>query len=289
MCSQWIRLLVVGAIFEIVLIASPLAAQNQPGQQGNPARQAPFVLSPQEEAQVEHVLKAWEQRSHKVRTVGYKFDRFRYDPVWGPKTEEGRIGALTDIGNLWYAAPDRASYSVPEGDRQERWVSNGKAIFQYDFRRRQVFEHQLSPELRGQAVATAPLALLLSVSTSPLRQRFFVRVTRTDPQKQETWLEAYPRFAYDATRLDHVEIILASATLEPRALQFHYRNEVREVYVLSAINPADRQSPQENPFDARIPAGWQRVAEERPPNKPVSSFLSQWWVKLLLPVQIDTE
>ena len=291
MRSRWSRPLAIATIFLVVLVASPLAAQNrdQPGQQsmttGQP--QAPFLLSPQEEAQVERVLKAWEQRGQKVRTFGCKFDRFRYDPVWGQKTEDGKIEAITDVGKIWYAAPDKASYSIPDGDRQERWVCNGKSIFQYDFRKRQVLQYQVPAEQQGKAISAGPLALLFSVTAAPLRQRFFVRIARTDSEKHDVWLDAYPRFAYDAARLDHVEIILASPTMEPLAMQFHQRNEVRDVYVLSTINM--NPPPQENPFEARVPAGWQKVAEEHPPNKPVASFLNEWWVKLLLPVQIDNE
>src|SRR3989304_1766652 len=63
--------------------------QSQPPQ-GNPAPQPPpqpFTLTPQEEAQLDRVLTAWEQKGREIKTFDCSFVRWEYD-----RSEERRVG-----------------------------------------------------------------------------------------------------------------------------------------------------------------------------------------------------
>ena len=235
-----------------------------------PQPQPPFVLSPQEEAQLNQVLQAWEQRGQEVHKFDCKFTRFRYDPVWGKRDENGQPIPFKDMGDIHYAAPDKGSFHIPDGDRQERWICDGKAIFQYDFRKKQVLEYRLPPELQGKAISDGPLPFLFGSTANQLRQRYYLKMTQVDQAKKEIWLLALPRFQRDAANFSQAEIILSFPSMQPAALQLFQPNKVRDVYVLadSGVNKTDLRRIFEDVFNARVPMGWQKVVEDTASGKP---------------------
>ena len=77
----------------------------------------PFQLTQQEQAQVDQVLKKWEQMSKEIKTYDSKFVIWEYDlnfPIRDPKAPPGAQlqPNYTDQGILKYAMPDKGIYRI---------------------------------------------------------------------------------------------------------------------------------------------------------------------------------
>jgi TIGR03009 family protein len=237
--------------------AQPAVAQPAAPQPAN----APFQLTQQQEAEVDRVLKLWEQYSGGVKNFDCKFKRWVYDPVFGPVDKP----AFEDLGTLTFEAPDRAKYEV-EGSRAEKWICDGKSIFEYNFQKKQMVEHKLPPEYQGKAIANGPLPFVFGAKADQLKQRYFVRIiTPREKQGQETWLQVYPRYQQDAANFQRAELILANQNMTPTALSLYEPNEKNHTtyaFYDTVINDPLRIL--KNPFSATTPLGWQKVVEESP-------------------------
>ena len=247
----------------------------------------PFVLTPAEQAQLDRLLLFWEKSSQNIKTFRCNFTRWEYDPVFGPPEKP----LFRDQGELRYAAPDKGLYSV-DGTRAEKWISDeggqgrsgrwaasegraekwicdGKSIFEYDFQRKRVVEHKLPPQLQGKAVADGPVPFLFGAKAEQLSRRYWLRIVTPPGTQGEVWLDAYPKFLADAQNFRHVELILAVGQNEvrPSAVQIHHPNgKNRTVYQFESavVNKTGVRDVFEDPFHARVPAGWQKLVEDAP-------------------------
>jgi len=222
----------------------------------------PFRLTPQQNAQVDHVLRVWEKHSSMVKTFECPFTRFEYDLVFGPQDKPKYI----DQGNIKFAAPDKGYFEVL-GQRPEKWVCNGKSIFEYKFNSRQVVEHQLPPEIQGKGITDGPLPFMFGARAEKLKSRYFVRIVTPKQIKNQIWLETYPKFQRDAANYSRVDVILNTRNMQPSAIQVHSPNEKnRTVYKLDdnpKINATDLFSfLKDDPFQARAPLGWTKIVEQ---------------------------
>jgi len=240
----------------------PVAPRHPTLQRRPPARQpmrAPFLLRPHEQAQLDRALNAWEQHSAGVKTFACEFKRWEYDLVWGP-TDKARF---EDVGVIKYAAPDRGLFKV-EGDRAEHWICDGKSFWQYDFARKLLIEHKLPPHMQGKAIRNGPLPFLFGTKAADLKQRYFLRVITPQGVRDQTWLEAYPRFQADAANFSRAELILDNRAMTPFALQIHLPNgKTRTAYRFHKIVINDPLGfLKGNPFHASRPRGWKTITEE---------------------------
>ena len=259
----------------------------QPGVQ-QPVRRLPpappFTLTPQQQAQVDQVLRLWEQRNSKVKTFDTGFRRWVYDTVFGRPDQP----KFVDLGVIKYAAPDRGMFRVDtttgkdgrevpiEDARAEHWISDGKSIVEYNHVKKQMIVHKLPPELQGKAIADGPLPFLFGSSAQQLKQRYFIRVIAPPPNVQgQICLEAYPRFQKDAANFHHAQFMITIDKMEPFALKLIQPNTkdfiVYQFYE-TVINDPMRMF-RGDPFRANKPMGWQSIVEEpastqarRPPN-----------------------
>ena len=242
-----------------------LQRRADPQQTTQPAPAAPFVLTPDEQAQLDQVLAAWEQRGTKVKSFESKFTRWQYDQVFGKET--------TDQGEVKYASPDKGAFQVL-GEQPEHWICDGKSIFEYKFVTKQLIEHKLPPELQGQGITDSPLPFLFGSTAAQLKQRYFLRLVTPPNVQGQVWLEARPRYQADAQNFQRAEVILASATMLPAAIQTHEINgKTRTVYKFERpqVNPSDPLRGLDplrifdrDPFKPSLPRGWTKVVEEAP-------------------------
>lgn len=231
----------------------------------------PFVLSPQEQQQLNFALQAWEQRSKNVKTFECKFTRYEYDPLWGGDPNKARY---EDAGQIKFASPDKGMYRV-DGPRPEHWICDGQSVFEYNFQKKELIEYKLPPELRGKAISDGPLPFLFGAEAEKLKHRYYLRVT-SQPNQQDIWLEAYPKFQRDAANFRRAELILRA--MQPYGLKIHSPNGKNStVYVFEDIrvnenNPlAPLRFFQSDPFHAITPRGWQKIVEPgtaQPANAP---------------------
>ncbi len=243
----------------------------------------PFQLEPVEQSFVDQILQMWEDSSATVKTFDCQFERWEYDPVFGPGDE---IPMIKSTGQLTYAKPDKGSFKIEsierfvakdpakptEGDYQlqqhevgEHWVCDGKAIFEYKHDKKQLVVQPLPPEMRGQSIVDGPLPFLFGAEAAKLKARYWIRSRESKPDT--IWLEAFPRTQTDAANYHHVDVMLDRKTMTPSAIQVYMPNgRNRAVYMfqnqktnatLNQLFGALFASP-------RTPLGWTRVVEELP-------------------------
>jgi TIGR03009 family protein len=256
----------------------------------------PFVLSEVDLNNVRQTLQFWQTASDKVKTFKSEFTRLEYDKVWNPGTERPMI---ISTGALSYSKPDRGSFEIqtisrwtktdpnnaaPEapGDYIEQkaeigehWVCDGKAIYEYDQRNKQLRETVIPEELRGVKIVDGPLPFLFGAQADKLMERYWIRVKQSDAA--QIFLEAYPRRQSDAVNYERVEVILERKTMQPTAIQVYLPGgQQRHVYTFAepSVN-GTMDAVFGTLFKApRTPIGWKRVRVEEselPPANPPQS------------------
>ena len=181
-------------------------------------RAAPyFRLSPEDEAVVQLVLKKWEEKNAGVKTFSCSFtlSEFNNRLQLNPRQPQEPVKRT---GRLSYAAPDRGMYQVdsePEKNNGEHWVCDGKAIYEVrEVPEKQIIERRLPENLKGKAIADAPLPFVFGSTAEKMEQRFWIRVstpdrnhTQIDLRKGQVLLEALPKTQQDAANFQLVQVI----------------------------------------------------------------------------------
>ncbi len=176
------------------------------------------------------------------------------------------------------AAPDRGLFRVDstekdgkdtpiDDSRAEHWISDGKAIFEFNPTKKQVIEHRLPRELRGKAIADSPLPFLFGAEAKKLKQRYFIRLTTPPSNVQDQiWLEAYPRYQQDAANFHHAQFIITKKTMEPYGLNIvQPNNKDHTAYRFFEIVVNDHlRFFKVDPFRPFTPLGWQKIIDEPP-------------------------
>jgi TIGR03009 family protein len=244
---------------------------------------APFQLSPVDQQYVDQILKMWEESSTKIKTFDCKFERWEYDPVFGPGND---IPSIKSHGQLTYSKPDRGSFKIndiyryvrqeqnqpgeyvlQEHEVGEHWVCDGKAVYEYKHDKKQLVVQALPPQLRGTAIVDGPLPFLFGAEAEKLKARYWLRVKQSNATT--IWLEAYPRGQTDAANYHHVEVMLERKKMMPEAIQVHMPNgRSRAVYMFQdpTVNGTMNQLFGSIFMSPRTPLGWKRVVQEAPQN-----------------------
>ena len=260
-----------------VPVLTPRAPRQPPVEQ--PAK-PPFVLTPQQEAQVDAVLSQWETHNRGIKTFDCMFKRWIYDVVFGPPN----VPKFVDIGELKYASPDKGSFyakltvkgdkEVPiEDARAEHWICDGKSIFELNPTKKQLIEHKLPPELQGKAIADGPLPFLFGAEAKKLKDRYWIRLLGASDPNGRIMLEAFPRYQQDAANFSSAQFIIDSKTMSPFALRLIQPNKkdfITYQFYEIVENNAWRMF-QGDPFRPFTPLGWQKVVEEAPTPPPTQA------------------
>ena len=267
----------------------PLPQQGAASQPQQPPP-APFTLTPQEESQLDNVLKAWEQKSKDIKTFDCSFKRWEYDPVFPKPNADPNAPAYIELGIIKYATPDKGVFQVmfqegPDGksvpvdaDRADHWICNGKSVYQYLPREKKLIEHKLPPEMQGKAIVDGPLPFLFGAEAQKLRQRYWVRTVPPPPSMQGViCLEAYPRYQQDAANFRTAILMLNVPAMTPRGLQIlqpNGKSHASYEFYDAVFNDSLRLF-QGDPFRAYTPRGWEKIVDDastqqagRPGGKP---------------------
>jgi TIGR03009 family protein len=272
------------------------AAQQMFGSNAAPLPAPPFVLSDVALNDVRQTLQVWQAASDKVKTFKSDFKRLEYDNVWNEGSERPMI--ISD-GVLSYSKPDRGSFEIQKINRWtktdpnnaapdapgeyleqkeeigEHWVCDGKAIYEYDQRNKQLRETVIPEDLRGVNIVDGPLPFLFGAKADKLMERYWIRVKQSDAA--QIFLEAYPRRQSDSVNYERVEVILDRKTMQPTAIQVYLPGgQQRHVYTFAepTVN-GTMDAVFGSLFKApRTPIGWKRVRVEEtelPPATPPQS------------------
>ncbi|ASV76101.1 hypothetical protein THTE_3499 [Thermogutta terrifontis] len=235
----------------------------------------PFTLTPYEQEQLDRVLRAWEERSSRIKTFECEFTRWEFDPVWGPPNQPKRITR----GRILYSAPDKGLFRVDEevvenrwqpAAHPERWVCDGRAVYEYRFETKQIVETPLPPELQGKAITEGPLPFLFGAEAESLKRRYYMRIITPQNVKDEIWLEAFPRYQREAANFQRAQLILKLPALDIYALQLYHpsaqpNTQSRTVFQFDRIK-VNAFDPlrifKEDPFRPILPdPSWAKVTE----------------------------
>jgi TIGR03009 family protein len=251
----------------------------------------PFVLNDIEQQFVQQTLQMWELESGKITTFNSDFERLDYDLTWGPGAQTPFV---INQGTLSYSKPDKGSFKIDKISRWtktdpqntaadapgsfveqkeevgEHWVCDGKAIYEYNHRERQLVVTSIPEGMRGTAIVDGPLPFLFGAEANKLMERYWIQPLQSSPE--QITLKAYPRWQADAANYDAVDIILDRKTMQPMALQIHLPGgQQRHVYKFEA--DPDVNDKLDSWFGAlfsspRTPIGWKRVVVQASPATP---------------------
>jgi TIGR03009 family protein len=264
---------------------APMAPQGQPQAQAQPQGQAPvapppagapFQLSPQEQQDLDELLKVWHQRSAQIQNLGCKYNLWDVDGTFNRTSEMA--------GVIAYERPDKGRYQVThqkvagaDGQPQwakvdgEHWVSNGKSIFEFRHPEKTLIEHQLPDNLQGAGIRNGPLPFLFVANPQELKNRCWMRLITTQQQHQqgEIWIQAFPRYQQDAGNFSKAELILKRDTMLPYGVRMTKpdgKSSVTYVFTEYQLNNNAQgnnwiQWWGNDPWTPRAPSGWQKKVE----------------------------
>jgi TIGR03009 family protein len=263
------------------------------------APQAPawVPLDAAQQKWVDDILAYWELASGKIKTFECKFDRFDYDPVFGPRTEAKTIAQ----GKIKYAQPDKGLYHVEKlfsyvgppkapGEKAEyaeqdatfgeHWVCDGKLIHSFEAQKKQVTVSHLPPELQGRAIVDGPLPFLFGAKAETIKARYWVRVL-PETGNGKFWLEAVPKSRQDAQNFKMIHIVLDEKKFLPETLFLFapnfdpQKNPSKTTHIFKDIKTDDDRTLQQkivgglDPlglfirdfYNVAVPRGWKRVVD----------------------------
>jgi TIGR03009 family protein len=250
------------------------------------AQAAPETLSQNEQRRLDDVLRAWERRSQSIVRYRCTFQRWEYDPVFGPRDTFKTYSE----GVIKYAAPDKGVFRVEKhldwtpgakpGDKPsyvprqvclEHWLCDGRWLYELDSQHQQIIQRELPAQMRAPAAATVGVPFLFGAPVEITRHRYWLRLLPVpDGAQDQHWLEADPRIRRDAARHQRLHVIIDQADFLPRGLMVFDRNfdsgknPARTVYAFEnrEVNWDDTEGSFASECgEPKVPEGWKKVVE----------------------------
>lgn len=240
---------------------------------------------PEEHARyLDQVLKYWEHRTSEIQRYRCRFKRWEYDVNWVGNPDVAKTFAE---GVIKYAAPDKGLFHVEKASQvvlplpngqppkykpldptlNEHWVCDGKSLFEFDGRNRQLIQRELPPEMQGRQIVEGPLPFLFGAKAETIKQRYWVRVIVPPPKKNAFWLEAIPKTSDDAANFKMIHIIIAEEDFLPEGMVLYHRNQAKTTFsfeereanwndLIEKLNLFHREF-----FEPATPQGWKKVVD----------------------------
>ena len=183
---------------------------------------------------VTKLLDLWQSKSDEVKQYQCNFNRYDYDTKivnWRDPRNNRLAAASIMTGEIRFAAPDKASYEttqvlsfagppeqeggeakyepVQDSSIREKWICDGKAIHEFNFQQKKLYEVEIPPEMQGKGLVNSPIPFLFGASKDDILNRFWVRIITPDGAQNEYWLEAVPKKIDDARNYKKLELVLS--------------------------------------------------------------------------------
>jgi TIGR03009 family protein len=263
----------------------------QPARPQQLALQAPFKLTPQQQADLDQLLGEWETQSNNMQNFSCKFMRTTYKPAFMGNNNQP---AELDIGEIKYAAPDKGMFRVdktfvyvknpktneyeqqPGGDG-EHWTCSGTSIYNVNVADKTIEEYPLPKQLQGKAITEGPLPFVFGAKAADLKARYFLRDITPQPEQGKTvWLQVVPKYRRDAQNFQFCEVILTKNDMLPYAIKVidpgaTPQNLARTVYTFEdrSVNGAwARLQNWLKDFSIPTKIGYKHVVKEAPEQAP---------------------
>ncbi len=240
------------------------------------ARQAlppPFELTQTEQAQVDSVLKKWEEASRKHERVALEFYRFEYKPAFARASntpihiDKGEMGFTSSGKWTWRIRGEWVGDEFIEGQRAARMVFDGESIYEFNYREKTVSQFILAEQgilakAMNEIMARHFRPFLFASDMKDLKNRFFIRLLEL-PNDKQVCIDVWPRFLEDARYSRRTRMILNTSNMQPVGLMNTLPNGTdRYAYQFTKveINPTIPV----DPFETDIPPDWMTRVEELP-------------------------
>jgi TIGR03009 family protein len=206
-------------------------------------------LAPDHEAYLIKLLDHWEKTSSSIKRLTCEFQRWDYNTSicdWRNPADNRLAAARIVRGRIQYGEPDKADskstetwefagtkdnagtepayQQISDETANERWMCDGKAIYEFDYTNKRLYEVSIPPEMQGAALSQSPLPFLFGAKRADLMDRFWLRVATPQGVENEYWLEAWPKRRDDATNYQRVEIIIAAEDFLPKSIHIYSRD-----------------------------------------------------------------
>ena len=196
---------------------------------------------------IDQLLDYWQQSSQKVKQYQCEFVRYDYDTKFcnyrDPETNQLAAASIM-TGEIRFASPDKASYETlqvfdfpgppskageplsqykqrNQSNSREKWICDGKAIFEFDFENKKLYETEIPPEMQGKGLVNSPIPFLFGASKEDILNRFWVQVVTPNNVQNEYWLEAVPKKIDDARNYNKLEIVISRNEFLPTMLHLY--------------------------------------------------------------------
>jgi TIGR03009 family protein len=280
------------SVFALILCSTGTLLGQQP-----PGPPEWFPLPADQQKYLDEVLKYWEFTAGKIQRFRSKFTRYDYDPT--TFTLPSEFATSMSQGSIQFAAPDKGLFkvekewnikvqqitgtdqravTVPEmkdgkpqyaaqADVFEHWVCDGKSVFEFNSRQKQLIKRELPPEMQGKQIVEGPLPFLFGAKAEEIKNRYWIRVKTPPPEPGHFHLEAFPKRQKDAADFRSIIIVIDEVKFLPTALMLYQPNrsvqrylfserEINWSIVLQQLNLFHQQF-----YAPKPPAGWQQVNE----------------------------
>jgi TIGR03009 family protein len=210
---------------------------------------------------IDDLLDYWQTSSDKVKRYQCEFVRYEYDTAFcnwrDPRTNRLAASAIM-TGEIRFAAPDKACYETlhvydfagpPEQEGQdpkyskrdettnrEKWICDGKNIFEFDYENKKLYETQIPLEMQGKGLVNSPIPFLFGASKDDILNRYWVRIITPNGVQDEYWLEAVPKKIDDSRNYSKLELVISRNEFLPIMLHVY----------------APNYNPKENNFSSRV-------------------------------------
>lgn len=259
--------------------ASAIVPQNKPTLQRKAPQtvSAPFQLSAAQQAEVDRVLKRWEEASKTHKRIVIEFNRFEFKPAFAPPSNpnapihihQGKADFTSSGEWMWSILGEWDGSNVVEGQGAERMVFDGKSIYEFNYSEKVVNQHVLGDNMKGEDMVRAMLPFLFGTDMNDLKKRYLIRLQKASGEGQ-ICIDAWPRTLEESRNFKRAQMIVDWAKMEPTGLMLTLPNGTdRYSYEFTKvdINPKNLLDPLNmlsNPFKVKIPSGWKTHVEQMP-------------------------
>ncbi len=242
--------------------SSDIRAENR---RHNGEVEPPFERLPlHEQKAVGDVLRSWEQQSKSIERYRCQFQRWEYDPIFGPaqtfktwskglitySVPEGSVFRVEETRQYTSASEsdDKPKYVKREDESTEHWVCGRACIWEFDHKSKTLIGRKLPPYLQGRMIVgpltfrffcppillrnppkrhegiEGQLQLLSEVDAERLKQRYWIRPHAADGSAKAHRLELYPKSSRDAEICQKMDVVIAQEDSLPKGLVIYDRN-----------------------------------------------------------------
>lgn len=215
------------------------------------------------------VLQFWEKSSSRIKKLRGNHHRIILNHTY--KTE------MQSRGVFYYEGPDKGRMdiepiTIKEGakskridkktnkpydlitDRPEKWICNGKKIWEIDVKEKVATEIDVPPSNQGQNIMEGPLPFLFGMPAEMAQDRYelsFVKPLNAD--RQFIWLEILPRWDMDAQNWSKARLRIDKQTFLPSAVQMvNPGGNLETTYIFEKLVKNSLDLPWRNPFQPSL-------------------------------------